>query len=392
MQVKKWRAQALLAVLLSALFVTAPRAAAFTWPWEGSPWPKSSDNPVAPLDHPSLETTLGRIDWDVRGGFQFTVLGDQRALADGEWQDLMEAMSRARPAFDRLLFMLDTGDIVDDGQHADQFGMLREILGPLREVPYLVGLGNHEVRNNRKPAARANASRFLSSLDPGLSEEAMYYRKDVGPVRFLFLDTNDLVYGDDGGRENHTAPLAGSRAEAQMEWLVGQLAEPEESWGSTVAVLHHPFVQSSEKHRGHALSLWNYMYKGRTLPDILADGGVDLVLAGHTHTYERFLLEREEDGRRMWFLNVSGRPRTSFLWIGDGPRRSRDISGHERKWLTRAGWNLAGWSVTQVENRNDADQFALLTVDGAGRITLEMFFLDGEGPDGLTRGPAELLD
>ena len=44
-----------------------------------------------------------------------------------------------------LVAIIDTGDIVDNGKHADQFAMLHDILEPVRAWPYLVAVGNHEL-------------------------------------------------------------------------------------------------------------------------------------------------------------------------------------------------------------------------------------------------------
>jgi hypothetical protein len=45
----------------------------------------------------------------------------------------------------------------------------------------------------------------------------MYYRKDVGPILFRFLDSNDLVYED--------AASSGSRVQKQVSWLNGELEQ-----------------------------------------------------------------------------------------------------------------------------------------------------------------------
>lgn len=177
-----------------------------------------------------------------------------------------------------------------------------------------------------------------------------------------------------------------------MKWLTQELAgrSPEEK---AVVVMHHPFIHSSKKHRGQGRNLWGYSYEGRTLPDILLDGGVDLVLMGHTHTYERFLLER--DNERMWVINVSGRPRTELLFRMEGKRRATDIRGEEKEKLAKWGWTeLDGWSISQVEamTGESHNQFAVISVDREGDLLLEMYFLDEDQPLGLRRGPSVPLE
>jgi hypothetical protein len=358
--------------------VLAGAVSGFTWPWEiGGPWPRSSTIPVTPLVSGRLELDPARRG--VEAGFRFAVFGDQRALADGEWQVMLRAIDSLAAGDEKLLFMLDTGDIVNDGVHDDQFTFLREILKESR-LPYLVAVGNHELDNNRTPKARSNTATFLRYLDPEFSHERMYYRKDIGALRLYCLDSNDLVYGEAGENDGAETPAAGTRTAAQLDWLAADLARgASDTAGFTVVAIHHPLVQSSTKHREAAASLWNLDWKERRMADILLDGGVDLVLVGHTHTYERFRLTRA-DGRSMALVNLSGRPRTGFLWFGRDQRRARDIRGRETKWLEENGWRgLAGWSIVQEDLMRDPEQNQFAIVDlGPGGVTMTVHFLDAE--------------
>lgn len=389
-----WR-QVAQAVVLAAALAALPRPAAARWWWEEPDygWPATNDRPVTALGHPTVESVFrarqeaGAPD----APYRFAAFGDQRALADGEWQALMRGLLRWTRAHGQVQFLVDTGDIVDDGRYTDQFARLSdEILSILPDTPYLVGVGNHETHNNDDPGARRNTAAFLEGLDPGFSAERMYYRKDLGPATFLFLDTNDLVYGDAGERDECPGEaLPGTRAAAQVTWLEAQLHELRAAPPRlVVAVLHHPFVQSSAKHRGAARSLWSLRVQGTPLPDALLDGGVDVVLTGHTHTFERFVLRRD-DGHAMHVVNLSGRPRGSAFGLGAGLRRATDIRGAERGKLGAWGWKgLDRWEIEQVASMPkdaEADQFAVFTVEPDGSLTMELRFLD-DTAEGGTRG------
>jgi len=52
------------------------------------------------------------------------------------------------------------------------------------------------------------------------------------------------------------------------------------------------------------------------LADLFASGNADVILVGHTHTYEHFRVLRS-DGAGFHLINVSGRPKDSILWIGE---------------------------------------------------------------------------
>ncbi|MGQ0721842.1 MAG: metallophosphoesterase family protein [Candidatus Eiseniibacteriota bacterium] len=380
-----FRSSRLSAATVTLLLLAAP-AEAFRWPWETDPWPDTSLRPVAALDHPVVESVFPP---GAAASYRFAVFGDQRALADGEWQRLVERIAALRDD-ERPAFVLDTGDIVDDGSHSDQFWWLRDILHPLRDLPYLVGVGNHEVADHGDPAARANTAAFLAYLDRDLSPERLWYRKDIGPAAFLFLDTNDFTYGADGDRDECPPSVEPATREGrQVAWLREQAADLGAKDALVIAVMHHPLVQSSEKHRPSARTLWAFTDGGQTLVDLLVDAGVDVVLTGHTHTFERFRLVRD-DGRSLHLVNISGRPRDAFLWIGAGERRARDIRGEETAFLEEAGWTgLERWKITQEElmrKEGEADQFALFSVEEDGGLTLEMRFLDDEEPDGMRHG------
>jgi 3',5'-cyclic AMP phosphodiesterase CpdA len=343
----------------------------------GGFWPTTSAQPVQALHHPTLEQRVAELTPGPDQGFRFIAFGDQRALADGEWQTLMHRIGDVAGRDPRLLFMVDTGDIVQDGQYRDQFSLLRGILAPAIRLPYLVSVGNHEVQNNRSWAARENAAEFLHELDPEFSARRMYYRKEVGPLCLLFLDTNDLVYGP--AAPAGTAPAAPpSPADVQMAWLLDQFRSIDRARTPTVVVvMHHPFVQSSDKHREQAVALWSRRHAGETLPDLFAAHGVDAVLVGHTHTYERFRLRRP-DGRGFVVVNLSGRPRSSFLWIGDGARRARRLEESVVGWMASRGWSdLTGWDIVQEYAMvgSEANQYAVVEVHPDGGLTMEVRLL-----------------
>jgi len=393
------RKRFLLVLLVVALGLAGPALAGGL---VSGPWPTSSDRPVEPCPHPSLAERAEELAADLDRGFRLVVFGDQRALADGEWQ-AMNQLIRAREDRERhelpLLGVIDTGDIVDDGSHTDQFHMLTDILSPLRGWPYVVGIGNHEVDNNRPGPARRHTVEYLGGMIGDLPDQAeefalrenrLYYRVDVGGVRILSLDTNDLVYGPEGDRADD--PGLTYRGRNQLRWLVEQL-EDDRGAHTTVVLCHHPFVHSSRKHRGQARKMWSLRYGGRTLPEILAVHDVDLVLVGHTHTYERFRLTHR-DGGSFQVMNISGRPRNSFAWFGADARRARDIAGVERDYFADAGWTgLDVWSIEQLDAMigEEENQWAEVRITPGG-VEAEVFFLVDEGAGGVRRGDAFVIE
>jgi hypothetical protein len=69
----------------------------------------------------------------------------------------------------------------------------------------------------------------------------------------------------------------------QLRWLREQLAESGSAW--KICYFHHP-IYTSGRYRAGARAL------RLVLEPILVEGGVDVVLAGHEHVYERILPQR----------------------------------------------------------------------------------------------------
>lgn len=326
---------------------------------------------VAKLGHPTVEERIAKLGVDPADGYRFVVFGDQRGLWKKDFPALLERVKRLADAADEppLLFMVDTGDIVDHGLKPRQFEDLRRLLARLPDLPYLVAVGNHELKPKQsRSTGRENTAAFLAGTDPDFSPERMYYAKTIGPVRFLFLNSNDLPGAYD------PQPGVSERNRAQMDWLEKQL---QMDAPATIALMHHPFVQSAGKHRDQAKTIWNYEYverNGRTLPEILLEGGVDLVVTGHVHSYEAFLLER--DGGRLWFLNVSGKP----AGLTAGSRTPSDWSGKEMTELAKHEFTtrLREWQITHkdyMHGDEKENQFAVITVDREGNFDIEVHFL-----------------
>src|SRR5688572_2537841 len=131
-------------------------------------------------------------------------------------------------------------------------------------------VGNHEYQTR-------GAAGYFEYFGERAGDPAKgYYSLDIGRWHVLAINTNDncrRVPCDEGSE--------------QLAWVRADLEE-HKSTKCTLAVFHHPRWSSGE-HGDNANidALWR----------ALVDGGVDLVLAGHDHNYERFA-PRNADGAR----------------------------------------------------------------------------------------------
>jgi 3',5'-cyclic AMP phosphodiesterase CpdA len=116
-------------------------------------------------------------------------------------------------------------------------------------VPVIASVGNHDVHTDD-----GNPVMNLFEM-PG-----PWYRQRVGPIDFFVLDANDFA-------------LPG-----QLEWLSDALTASTATW--QVLVFHQP-AYSCGKHGSKPGA-------ERKLLPVIAGKGVDLVLNGHDHDYQRF--------------------------------------------------------------------------------------------------------
>ena len=141
--------------------------------------------------------------------------------------------------------------------------------GFLRQSPLFPGLGNHDVSGTEPP--------YFSIFDlptnghgnskPSRTEN--YYSFDFANIHFVCLDSESSSRAPDG-------PMA--------NWLRKDLARTPRSW--IVAYWHHPpYSKSGDSDAGAESTDMR-----ATFGPILETGGVDLVLAGHSHVYERSFL------------------------------------------------------------------------------------------------------
>ena len=311
--------------------------------------------PVPRLAHPAFDTATSGLE----PPFRFAVFGDQKGLAkSGEWDALLRDLRSLDPP---PAFLLDTGDIVENGVHQDQFVLLEQILSVVSDLPYLLAVGNHEIDHDDE-TAKGHVVEFLGDVigRDAFRIDQLYYAKTVGSFRLLTLDSNDLVYPERGACKGRYP--AGDRGARQMRWLVDELEHP---WrGPTVVALHHTLILSATKHESHARCLWNGAYTAygdRTLPEILIDGGVDMVLSGHTHTYE--VLRVSRGGKTMLSVNVSGK--------SGGSRRARPVDRPKAAFAAR-GWDMSGWTAVSqgavMPSGQTVSQYGLVTVTAAGGL------------------------
>jgi len=191
----------------------------------------------------------------------FAVLGDNgtggRNAMDIAWQ-----MARTYEGMPYGLVIL-LGDISYYGSIADRYQeVYLEPLGPLLDagVAFELAVGNHELEY--VPSSEANQEIVRRIEEVGT--EGAFYSFVHGPVEFFMIDSS-------------TPQVTGAAGPEQIEWLREALAASTAPW--KVAALHHPPYSSGG--RGSSIEV------REALEPLFVEFGVDLVLTGHDHHYER---------------------------------------------------------------------------------------------------------
>ncbi len=204
----------------------------------------------------------------VRGWF----FGDSGSGAAGQVavRDAYRAHVGSQPAD----FWLHLGDIAYNNGTATElttkfFGIYTD---ELASVPVFPALGNHDA------VSTGDATYFSAFVLPQAGElggvpssTEKYYSVDYGSVHVVVLDSQSSGRGPN---------------DAMAQWLRQDLAANTRPW--VVASFHHPpYTKGSHDSDSLSDSSGRMVQMRENLLPILEAGGADLVVAGHSHVYER---------------------------------------------------------------------------------------------------------
>ena len=213
--------------------------------------------PIGPRLQYRVQTTLGTHGpIEFRAGrppgekFRFAAFGDTRT-GHKVHRSLIESMAR-----EDIDFLIHSGDIVFTGGVRDQWHTFFEIESPvIRRVPLFAAVGNHDV------SPRKHFRRYF--LMPQVNEDNRYYSQDWGNVRVLIMDSS----------------VEGRQGSDQYLFIEQKMREAAERNMIILLALHHP-PYSAGAH-GSDLEM------REIIGDLGPRYGLEVVLAGHDHNYER---------------------------------------------------------------------------------------------------------
>lgn len=203
-------------------------------------------------------------------GFTFINVNDSQGMIQSDYETYLATLEQAKQQFSGAAFVLHAGDFVDDGSNEDYWTWALDGISP--SVSYIPAAGNHEARSEVEGVTDPNAivSHFqiqnqdIPEQDTGTG---IYYSYTYENATFIILNTNDVT--EDG-----------YLSEKQYNWAYDKAKDAETDW---VIVLMHKSPYSNGPH-GEDKDVKAIRKQMNTLT---AECGVDLVLSGHDHVYNR---------------------------------------------------------------------------------------------------------
>lgn len=232
---------------------------------------------------------------------RFTAMGDFGTGGSRQAQ-VLSRLSQPGMAGELLLALGDNAYSSGTEQEF-QDRMFRPMAALLRQVPLFPSLGNHEYVTNQGQPYLDNF--YLPANNPAGTER--YYSFDWGPVHFVALDSNCVIGLASSDRCTRSA---------QKSWLAQDLAATRQPW--KVVFFHHPPWSSGE--HGSQLTM------RREFAPLFEQYGVDLVLTGHDHNYERSKPMRGSG------VAPSGTRGIVYVVVGSGGASLRAFPGSQPSW------------------------------------------------------------
>lgn len=212
------------------------------------------------------------------GPFSFGVIGDYGTGKGAEYKNA-QLMSQ-----EPISFVITAGDNVYGNGYDSEYdrGLFAPFGGLMRRLAFWPSLGNHDYGNGEDVQRNDASAYFKNFVLPQDPAQERYYTFAYGDAQFWALNTEVGDY----------AP--GSQ---QYEWLKSSLDNSNACW--KIAYFHRPPYSS----RASTTTLRT------TLVPLFERSGVELVISGHQHNYERtvpLLAGTQDDAKGITYVVTGG--------------------------------------------------------------------------------------
>ena len=221
-----------------------------------------------------------------------------------------------RDAYDKFsiqrradLWLMLGDNAYTSGKDSEYQGALFEMYPrTLRSTVLWPALGNHDARsanstNQTGPYYDIFTLPAFGQAGGAPSGTEAFYSFDYANIHFICLDSAASDLSESG---------------PTIEWLKRDLAANSRTW--TVAFLHHPpYTRGGHDSDNDSDSDGIMRQVRENIVPIIEQGGVDVVLSGHSHNYERSFLLDGFHGSIEAFTDAHKRSRGDGRVFGDGP-------------------------------------------------------------------------
>ncbi len=218
--------------------------------------------------------SLGALPAPGSARLTFCALGDSGWPGGDHGEAVADQLSIARLLEEQSPeLVIHTGDIIYLAGQPASFDALffQPYAATLARVPFFCTLGNHDVISKKGEPTLAEFPY------PPNENGNRYYSFDAASVHFACLDSNEPV------KMKSPSDFA---ATAQGKWLAADLAAARTKW--RVVFFHHPLYAVTTIRRYEQAAM------RAALERLLDEAGVDLVVCGHEHYYDRTVRARRE--------------------------------------------------------------------------------------------------
>lgn len=209
---------------------------------------------------------------------------------NASWSILLDLAYEMYPDTD---FMLNSGDIVDDGSNTNQWQAAFDTASTqLMSTFFMPASGNHEEYGDY-----SLANQFVL---PNMPEDqdlttGAYYSFEYNNVYIAVLNTNDL---DDNEQ----------MTQEQIDWLTEDIAQTDATWKF---VSYHKAIYSSGSHYDDS----EIIALREQISELMTDLDIDMVFQGHDHIYFRTqsLVSNEVEACDMVYLEYNDQIYTTLV-------------------------------------------------------------------------------
>lgn len=202
--------------------------------------------------------------------FQFLYTTDSQGTTEADFDIWNHTLQEGLSEFPDVEFILNSGDLVDNGDLEEQWGWFFEKPKDiLQNIPLVPLVGNHESKSYSNYTGHFNLPDVSKT---GAKPDGSVYSLDYGPAHFMVLNTE--YYGTSSSAENNEI------YNKQVEWLRSEVAKSDKKW--KIVLLH----KSPYSVANHTKDTDVLFYRAQ-LTKVFDELGIDMVIGGHDHTYTR---------------------------------------------------------------------------------------------------------